>query len=284
MNFMNITFRTILLLVLTVLIVSSCSKKDPTELQVGNFNYDQSNSKVNCEVNSRLGKAGINDEIKFSKALSYHLRTPLNYDATKGHPLLMVYAPASRSGKATERFVRITKLATESGFIVAYADSQRMTMDTVTTFGKLPEHISKSWCIDPEQIYMTGHSDGGTITTALAFLKQTRDIPSAIAPSGAGMRGADMKTNECPDPLPVMVMHNKSDRHFPDFGAETVKWWVACNQCNETPVASDITGCMEYMNCSDKVRTFYCEGEGSHSKWPELNSSMLQFFKQHTLN
>jgi len=274
----------ILCLASSVIITTGCSKKDRSELQVASFDYLKSDLKVRCKKNILSGKAGVTDDITFNEDLNYHLRAPQNYDATKGHPLLMVYAPAGRSGKATEEFIRITKVATESGFIVAYADSQRMSMETVTTFGQLPKHISNSWCIDPDQIYMVGHSDGGTISTALAFLEKTKDIPTAIVPSGAGMRGIDMQTNACPDPLPVMVLHNKDDRHFPGFGAETVKWWANCNQCEKTATASDISGCVEYMNCSDKVRTLFCEAEGSHSKWPDLNGSIVKFLKHHTIN
>jgi len=276
----NINFHYIIpLILLIVMTITGCSNPDPATLELGVFDYKKQLSTVTCQANMRNGKSGKSDSILFQNNIHYHLRTPENYDSKKGHPLLMVYAPAGRNGKATEKFVHLTHSATESGFIIAYVDSQRMALKTIVELGDIPAHIAKTWCIDQDNVFFTGHSDGGTISTALAFLEETRSLAKAIVPSAAGMRAADFKEVECPEPISVMVMHNDKDRAFPGFGAEAAQWWSKCNQCDSTLKPSNIEGCKEYSHCAEKIRTLYCEAQGSHSRWPAMNNSIIKFLE-----
>jgi len=141
-----------------------------------------------------------------------------------------------------------------------------------------PGLIAKQWCIDKERVYLTGHSDGGTVALALALLEETRQIPSAIAPSAAGFTGAEIATFSCPAPLPVMILHSANDTLFPGFGAEIAAWWAACNECDPTPSDPVGNGCLAYLNCANNVTTLYCEGNGAHPTWPALNESLIHFF------
>ncbi len=52
--------------------------------------------------------------------IRYLVKAPVNYDATRRHPLLVVFSPAGASAEDSERFTRLTPLATRKGFIVAY--------------------------------------------------------------------------------------------------------------------------------------------------------------------
>lgn len=233
---------------------------------------------INCEPGTRPGKVGATDGETTAKGITYNVRTPDNYDPRLPSPLLMVYAPAGTSATRSERFTDLTPYATAAGFIVAYANARRMSIPTITELSTIPGLIAKQWCVDEKRIYLTGHSDGGTVSLALALLEQTRGLPTAIAPSAAGMRGVDLTDFSCPAPLPVMIMHSADDRHFPGFGAEVAAWWAGCNQCEATPGSPMANGCVAYPHCADNVATWYCEGKGSHSTWPTLNAEMIKFF------
>jgi polyhydroxybutyrate depolymerase len=129
---------------------------------------------------------------------------------------------------------------------VAYADHRAMSPETIEKLAVIPGLIEKKWCIDKKRIFLTGHSDGGTTAMAIAFLNGTKHIPTAIAPSAAGIRGEDLKAYQCPNPLPVMVMHSSQDRLFPGYGKEAIQWWAACNGCDATPSVKDADGCVTY--------------------------------------
>ena len=109
-------------------LIAGCESGNPQDLQPGNFIYPPALPQTaRCTSNSRDGGAGIVDDIEALSGVTYNIRTPLNYEATRGHPLLIVFAPADHSRFASERLVRLTRQATERGFIIAYVNSRRLS-------------------------------------------------------------------------------------------------------------------------------------------------------------
>jgi polyhydroxybutyrate depolymerase len=262
------------------LLLSGCGPElyDENTAIPADFNYE--GSQKQCDSSLLTGKAGISNLLESRHEIGYHLRTPANYDAAYAHPLLVVFAPAGMSSRKNERFTGLTQKATQAGFIITYVDHQDLSLEILPHLGEIPDEIASQWCIDKERIYYTGHSDGGTVSTALAFLKETRGVAAAIAPSAAGMTGKDLAEQSCPPPLSVMVLHNRDDSHFPGYGKEAVSWWAACNQCDPEAQPTAIKDCIEYKSCTNGVRTLFCEKPGSHSAWPHLNDDMLNFLKE----
>ena len=123
------------------------------------------------------------------------VKTPVNYNASIAHPLLMVYAPARTNRYESEDFMDLTQEATAAGFIVAYADHRKMTPETIEALAKMQGLIEKKWCIDKKRVFLTGHSDGGTAAMGIAFLNGTKHIPAAIVPSAMGIRGEESESN-----------------------------------------------------------------------------------------
>lgn len=234
---------------------------------------------VSCAAGQKSGAAGVSNQLQSPKGFTFHVRTPANYQPSYAHPLLVVFAP-SVSGVLMEKYTGLTHDATTQGFIVAYVDGQRLNMASIQELGQIPGQISKDWCIDEQRVFLTGHSDGGTVSSALAFLPDSPVRPSAIAPSAAGITGAELKQYACPSPLSVLVMHNAGDNHFPGFGAQTAAWWAECNRCESRPqVVSAEQHCVRYPHCAEGVETWYCEGQGgSHLTWPGINKTLIDFF------
>lgn len=231
-----------------------------------------------CPAGTRPGAAGATDGKVSTDGLKYMVRTPSNYDATFAHPLLMVYAPAGMSRWASERLSRLTTEATRAGFVVVYTDHKQLNIPTVEQLGTIPSQVAKDWCVDEKRVYATGHSDGGTASLMLAVLDQTKKVPTAIAPSAAGVTGKDLESFQCRDPMPVMIMHGKNDTLFPGWGSQTSAWWAKCNGCDVTRIKTLEGGCRVYQGCASGGATVYCEGSGSHRDWPNLNRVMLEFF------
>jgi polyhydroxybutyrate depolymerase len=246
---------------------------------LGDAVYAVNDSTLRCDPGTKPGIAGASNDEKTPAGIRYIVKTPGNYNSSIAHPLLMVYAPARTNRYESEDFVHLTQEASAAGFIVAYADHHAMNPETIEKLAGIPELIEKKWCIDHKRIFLTGHSDGGTTAMAIAFINGTKHISAAIAPSAAGIRGEDLKAYQCPNPLPVMLMHSSHDTLFPGYGNEAIQWWAACNGCEATPPVKDADGCVTYSGCKNNVVTRYCEGTGTHSKWPGNNKAIIDFFR-----
>jgi polyhydroxybutyrate depolymerase len=245
---------------------------------LGEAVYTVNDSTLRCESGVKPGDAGASNEEKTSSGIRYMVKTPLNYNPSVAHPLLMVYAPGGRNRYESENYMHLTQKATAAGFIVAYADHRKMSTETIVELAEVPGLIEKKWCIDKKRIFLTGHSDGGTTAMGIAFLSGTKHIPAAIAPSAVGIRGEDLKEYHCPNPLPVMVMHSSRDTLFPGYGREAIQWWAACNSCDTASPVKDADGCITYPGCKNNVATRYCEGAGTHPEWPGKNKAIIDFF------
>ena len=165
--------------------VTACTENG-TPPQLDAYAYSSTPAATRCEVGVRPGLAGARDEKVSADGIRYMVRTPSNYDATFAHPLLMVYAPAGMSRWGSERLMGLTTAATGAGFIVAYADHRPLNLAAVEQLGTIPDLVATEWCIDTKKVYVTGHSDGGTATLALAVIEKTKHVPTGIAPSAAG--------------------------------------------------------------------------------------------------
>lgn len=258
-------------------LVTACTE-NAAPPKIESYAYSSAPAAARCEAGARIGEAGVSDGEASAEGLRYHVRTPSNYDATIAHPLLMVYAAAGQSGLASERMTGLTSMATASGFVIVYADHRPLGIPAIEQLGTIPASMAKKWCIDEQRVFVTGHSDGGTASLALALLDKTKKVPAAIAPSAAGWTGKDLEAYQCPAPIPVMVMHGANDSLFPGWGAQTSAWWAACNGCDATKTKKVEGGCIAYQGCRSGGATLYCEGAGSHRDWPNLNRVMIEFF------
>ncbi len=242
------------------------------------FDYSGGPRLGTCEAGARAGVAGGSDAQRSASGVRYDVRTPSNYDAKRRHPLLMVYAPAGASAQASEAASGLTPLATAAGFVVAYADHVRLGVAGAQRLASIPTEVAARWCIDERHVYLTGHSDGGTIANIVAVMPQTRSMVAGLAPSAAGVVAADLDAYGCRLPTPVMVMHAKNDALFPGFGEQVARWWARCNGCAADATHRDHAGCLVFDRCAAAAPTRYCEGEQGHAKWPRRGEEVMKFF------
>lgn len=232
-----------------------------------------------CAPGTRTGKAGATNDLSTTAGVLYNVRAPSSYDPTRGHPLLVVYAAAGGNRNNMETFTKLTASANPRGYIVAYVDHvSPASASAVDGIGQVPTLVAKTWCVDPARVYMTGHSDGGSVIYLLLARNTWGIRPAAIAPSAAGVSGNTVKQISCLEkPLPTMVIHSKNDSLFPGFGAQVKDWWYGCNGCSAW---STVSGCKVASGCKDGAEVQYCETSGSHGQWPGLNSQMMAFFQR----
>ena len=155
---------------------------------LGEAVYAVDNNTRRCDPGTKPGNGGASNDEKTSAGIRYMVKTPVNYNSSIAHPLLMVYAPGGRNRYESEEYMHLTQEATAAGFIVAYADHRKMSTEAIVELAEIPGLTEKKWCIDKKRIFLTGHSDGGTTAMGIAFMNGTKHIPAAIASSAAGIR------------------------------------------------------------------------------------------------
>jgi len=273
-----------ILIVASILLVSfflAFREGSKESIQPAKYDYS-SRDHARCQSGSRLGPTGKSNHEQIASGIYFAVRTPLNYDNTIQHPLAIVYAPGGKNRFANERITGLTQEMTKKGFVVAYVDNQifltgPLSIPVINDLSTIPKAIGKKWCIDTAKIFLTGHSDGGTVAAAIGYLPKTKHIPHAIAPSAAGIRKKDLSNFDCPDPISILVMQKEDDTLFPNYSKELADWWATCNSCENqaTPLRK---GCVEYLNCDQNVKTLFCETPGQHQEWPNMNNVMIDFF------
>ena len=227
-------------------------------------------------------KSAMADHIqhKDDNSMHFNVTTPTNYRSDYAHPLLIVWAPSGLSEGLSESFTGLTRQATEAGYVVVHTRSVPLGFESLSALSAIPANVIESWCIDPALVFYTGHSDGGTVSNALSVMPESAFHPRALAPSAMGMQGKDMAAYTCPSPTSVMLMHNKGDGHFPDYGSQVIGWWADCNQCSGQAVPSDFKGCVEYTACAEGITTLFCEAQGNHAHWPGPEHDPIRFFSR----
>ncbi|MDO8346769.1 MAG: poly(3-hydroxybutyrate) depolymerase [Rugosibacter sp.] len=270
-----------LLGVLGALLCAACTSSTPVEgTIIAAADYKTIQQRGACAPGSKPGAAGATNRLKSADAIFYNVRTPLNYNPERAHPLLMIFPPAGMSAEKSESFTHMTTEATRRGFIVAYTSHRPISPEMAVKLAKVPQDIAATWCIDTKHVYATGHSDGGTVPHALAVLPETKGTVAGIAPSAAGFNRKDFEAYQCPVPMPIMIMHNRGDMLFPGWGKETATWWAACNRCDTTkPAVLQSNGCVAYQGCAALGPTVYCEKSGSHMDWQGLGNDIVHFFE-----
>ena len=277
----QMTYVVLLVIVVPVLIYIYNNYSYSGEyLQAQSFDYP--NVGVPPEhCSDKTGAVADHVTLQSAQNIRFNVTTPANYRADFPHPLLVVWGPSGFNEKLSERFTGLTKAATAQGFIVAHVGSVPLGLKALVELSTIPAQVMETWCVAANQLYYTGHSDGGTVSNALAVLPERGVSPAVIAPSAMGMQGDDMNAYECPAPLSVILMHNKGDNHFPGYGTQVAGWWASCNQCGEASPAPEHPDCIEYTACAAGVRTLFCQADGNHADWPGFHHNIMGFFQEH---
>ena len=210
---------------------------------------------------------------------SYLLYVPSSYDGTNPVPLVVVFhGGQSTPENASERF-GVSEKAEEEGFIVVYPDASwimynvwniglgwytknlfreimRWWIDEVGFTKKIIAQTQKDYNIDPDRIYLAGHSNGAMMAYYFGVLHS--DIIAAIASNGGCIGGhiQDFEMVMIPEPdnpVSIAIFHGELDQLIPYYGgwnvnnkffctsvAEAVPFWVENNGCDPDPVTETI--------------------------------------------
>lgn len=211
-----------------------------------------------------------------------------------GPGLVLVLHGWKGSGAAIERRTRyrFNRLAERDGFIVAYPDAlagqwrsghpaEIVTSDDVGFLTALIDTLSTAYAVDPKRVYVTGFSNGASMTYRLACERPERI--AAIAPVSGGL--AERLMPGCAAlshrPVPLLLIHGTTDPEVPFDSGElegNLAYWVRRNGCSTVAASAwlpDVdrrdhtrTRIETYPDCKDGADVVLYEIEGGGHHWP----------------
>jgi polyhydroxybutyrate depolymerase len=234
--------------------------------------------------------------------------------APRPAPLVIVFHGFMGSPQDVEELSRMTALAEEKAFLVAYpegsglprswrSDPRRGDLDVVFT-RDLVALLGRGVGVDPRRVYAAGMSNGGGMAARLAC--DASDLVAAV-----GTVAAAYPTGGCPPgrPVPVAAFHGTDDPIVPYEGwplllpavEEWLGGWAGRNGCRAAPVAErvavDVTRAA-WGDCPASADVVLYTVEGGRHGWPgsgrdsgwgastdSVNASELlwEFFAAHPL-
>jgi polyhydroxybutyrate depolymerase len=190
---------------------------------------------------------------------SYILRIPPAYDGKKKLPLVMLLHGATDSAAYAEEAYHFVEKSTADGFILVLPDAlgefhawHGLSPNTaeepnndLAFLSTLLDTLPKAYAIDPDRVYVCGHSSGAMMAYRLAA-----ERPEVIAAVGivAGTVGDNSYDPPVTIPvprvaMPLIVFHGKLDPTLPYDGenpgifsvAQSIEFWCKVDQCAESP-------------------------------------------------
>jgi len=206
------------------------------------------------------------------------------------------------------------KLSDRFGFVAVYPNSvpsddnawnvgaeRNPHVDDIAFFNTLLDILIADYNIDPRRIYVSGHSNGGSMVQRLAC--EISDRVAAFASSAGLLVREVAEKSQRTRPVPMLHIHGDADPTVPWDGRagrlsvdEMIQFWNQANGCDERPSCSpyphkDLNGpafeMCEYAGEHPCARVtlirahggdhdFFGEGKGYDI---DANAEMWRFFK-----
>ncbi|MGE0395804.1 MAG: PHB depolymerase family esterase [Kofleriaceae bacterium] len=250
------------------------------------------------------GMAGPSRPTDFGGERLATLKTPAALDEGTLYPLVMVLHGYGANGFVQQAYFGANGLpGMNKAFVIApdgtvdasgkqfwnadaaCCDFGNTGVDDVGYLGGILDDIlATDWPIDPDRVFVIGHSNGGFMSYRMAC--ERADIIAAIAPL-AGNASSQPASCTPAQPVNVLHMHGTMDDTVPFTGAEpSVTQWIQKNGCGSTRTAgpdldleSNLSGAETHTALVDgcpatgQVELWTIEG-GSHI--PVFNATFAQ--------
>jgi polyhydroxybutyrate depolymerase len=250
------------------------------------------------------------------------LKTPAMLSDGTRYPLVLVLHGFGANGFAESAYLGTSNLpAAGEAFVIApdgmennmgqqfwnadpaCCDFEGKNPDDVGYLGGMIDDIlGTSWPIDPDRVYVLGHSNGGFMAYRLAC--ERADAIAAIG-SLAGLASSDPSSCQPSRPVNVLHIHGTADATVPyggggafgGVGADTsVRQWAAANLCPGPRVQGDrfdldnnVPGSeavpIRYEGCAPNgdVEMWALDGSGHIPIWgPAFTPAVMQWFADHS--
>jgi polyhydroxybutyrate depolymerase len=206
--------------------------------------------------------SGSPDQVWFGGDRPVELRVPSTYDHSTPTPLLVVLHGFGADGRIQLAYTGLEQLIEDEGVLLAApdgtinpdgvrfwnatpacCDGYGSGVDDVGYIGGLIEEISAVYNVDPDRVYLFGHSNGGYMSYRMAC--ERADLIAGIVPLAGGATGS---ATPCNPSRPVSVLHihgDADDTVFIDGGAGYpsasggLDMWAGLDSCGTNTVSGD---------------------------------------------
>jgi len=256
---------------------------------------------------------------------SYTIYVPASYSPGTPAPMVLNFHGYTSNAFQQMFYGDFRAIADTAGFLLVIPDGTLDatgttywnsgwggTVDDIGFTSALIDQIAASYTVNLNRVYSTGMSNGGFMSYTLACSLSNR-IAAIASVTGSMNVGQDLTCN-AQHPTPVMEIHGTADATVPYEGGgfmeaipNVLNYWVNFNNCNATPVITDVPNTILSDGCT-AMHYFYAGGssgvdvehykviDGGHT-WPgsmfnigvtnnDFNASkkIWQFFLQYDLN
>ncbi|MDQ2890107.1 MAG: hypothetical protein M3R65_06070 [Gemmatimonadota bacterium] len=213
---------------------------------------------------------------------TYILHVPKSYHRDSPAPLVVLLHGHGSRAETFEGLTGMSEKADKNGFVVAYPQALgspsvwhsgvdgSVRVDDVAFIRTVIESIRSRYNIDPDRIYVGGHSNGAFMAYRIGAILSSTVAAIGISAGSIGRinaRGDTVRIDAPRYPVSVIAFHGKADNMVPyDGGKETdgprrivpveqsIKLWVTADNCGAIPdstildngnvIRDDYTGCL----------------------------------------
>jgi len=237
---------------------------------------------------------------------TYHLTLPDSTDDPV--PLVVALHPAASSGNAM-RALSGLDVAAERGFAVVYPNSdgffwndgrvdvpnnplQLTDADDAGFIMALIDELVETHNIDPDRVYLTGQSAGGTMAYKLACTMPERFAAVALVSTLMWDYHRDQCPDEAPAPVNILIAHGTRDLVYPvqgrDFNPsastttftlqDTVNYWIDRNDCEVEGFVEVGSGATIFDTCAEGTSVALYIMPGIAHNWPRISEGRVDDF------
>ncbi|RKN42779.1 alpha/beta hydrolase family esterase [Micromonospora endolithica] len=151
----------------------------------------------------------------------YELHAPPGYRPGRKTPLVVAIHYRGADVKTMRDMTRLDATADREGFLVAYPCCGGH--EDVGFVRAMVEHLVRTWDVDPDRVYATGMSAGGSMAFRLAT--EAPDLFAAIAPVSSGLAGGQPGGTGGPArSVSVLSFIGTDDRNADALEIRLVQW------------------------------------------------------------
>ena len=225
---------------------------------------------------------------------------PKGYQPDHPHPLVFAFHGRTDTNRKVRSYFQLERAATQPTIFVYPAGTrdhkqhnhwwarhdQADALRDYTLFDQALSMMQVDYCIDPQRVYLVGHSLGATFVNSLgcARAEQVR----AIATVAGGIRRA-----HCAAPLAALILHNRKDQLVKIAEGEKARDWLLKNNrfdaASARPSEPASLNCVRYGPQGDLNPLIWCEHQldfNGHKRfyphnWPKQTAAAaFAFFDQ----
>jgi polyhydroxybutyrate depolymerase len=271
---------------------------------------------------------------------NYLVHVPRGYGEDKTYPLVVMLHSAFSAAAQAEKWSKLSDLADREGFVVAYPNGIGLfgwlqhwnagyccglasmgAVADVKFISYVIDDLSRRLCIDPNRVYVAGHSNGAMLAYYFASERPGQVAAIGVVSGSIGVSrgpGRPPRKIQAPQtPVPLIVIHGREDGQVPFEGGRPISLWPlpsylsvldsACSWaeycgCASLPVAYENSSAREVLRWQDNggrtwVILYVLSGWGH--RWPgtaftrrlphhhplrqfEASEVLWDFFRHHT--